>query len=269
MPDILEESSEDFMHNQHESIDNKKLRAIRDYYDNNWLYIKDQNNLAGWGYHKLRIHNIILDFLKIVDNEGYILEIGCGKGDLTAQLIKFYINIFSGDISINGVKRTKISLKENPFCDLLLLDALNLPFANGSFDAVILSEVIEHLLDKKRCIEEIFRVLKPGGFLILTTPNSGGFHRAMIRLINGFLRIPFKYSSQMIDEPLSPKELEKLLKPYYEIQRKRGLIYTIPHLERFNRLIFIKLSNQISELIENRGLISNYGLYQCILAKKI
>ena len=56
-----------------------------------------------------------------------------------------------------------------------MADATKLPFDAHRFDVVILSEVLEHVIDQKRCVQEIYRVLKPNGYLMLTTPNSGGF----------------------------------------------------------------------------------------------
>jgi SAM-dependent methyltransferase len=49
-------------------------------------------------------------------------------------------------------------------------DALDLPFPDGTFDRVIASEVLEHVPDEQRALDEIWRVLKPGGTLAATVP---------------------------------------------------------------------------------------------------
>jgi SAM-dependent methyltransferase len=49
-------------------------------------------------------------------------------------------------------------------------DILSLPFPDESFDGVVLSEVLEHCTDPKRAIGEVFRVLKPGGLVLVTSP---------------------------------------------------------------------------------------------------
>jgi 2-polyprenyl-3-methyl-5-hydroxy-6-metoxy-1,4-benzoquinol methylase len=51
-------------------------------------------------------------------------------------------------------------------------DTLQLPFKEGAFDIVISTEVIEHTVNPRKAIFEIFRVLKPGGRVALTTPNK-------------------------------------------------------------------------------------------------
>lgn len=52
----------------------------------------------------------------------------------------------------------------------LICDAHDIPFEDDSFDGVIAQAVLEHVLDPQRCIEEIHRVLKPGGTLYAETP---------------------------------------------------------------------------------------------------
>ncbi len=50
-------------------------------------------------------------------------------------------------------------------------DALDLPFPGATFDRVIASEVLEHVADDRRALDEVFRVLKPGGTLAATVPS--------------------------------------------------------------------------------------------------
>ena len=52
----------------------------------------------------------------------------------------------------------------------LLCDAHSLPFANNSFDCVIIQAVLEHVLDPYRCAAELYRVLKDGGLVYAETP---------------------------------------------------------------------------------------------------
>jgi ubiquinone/menaquinone biosynthesis C-methylase UbiE len=50
-----------------------------------------------------------------------------------------------------------------------------MPYANDSFDAITLTDVLEHVADEKAALDELFRVLKPGGRLVITTPHQGLF----------------------------------------------------------------------------------------------
>src|SRR5687767_13084171 len=53
----------------------------------------------------------------------------------------------------------------------LVGNAFTLPFANDTFDAVVVAEVLEHLPEPSAPLAEFARVLKPGGVLVVTTPN--------------------------------------------------------------------------------------------------
>lgn len=55
-------------------------------------------------------------------------------------------------------------------------DLLSLPFADGAFDGIILTEVLEHCTDPRRALAEVRRVLKPGGLLLVTSPFLWVFH---------------------------------------------------------------------------------------------
>lgn len=56
--------------------------------------------------------------------------------------------------------------------DMLKVDLLELPYADGYFDLLIANHVLEHVEDDRRAVAEIARVLKPGGYAILQTPYS-------------------------------------------------------------------------------------------------
>jgi SAM-dependent methyltransferase len=58
----------------------------------------------------------------------------------------------------------------------LFADAMSLPFAAGSFDSVLCTQVLEHVCEPLRVLEEVRRVLKPGGRLVLTAPQYNGLH---------------------------------------------------------------------------------------------
>ena len=98
-----------------------------------------------------------------------ILDVGCGSGWVAEHFTKKGIRVHSLDISItNPAKALKLypSEKHNG----IVADSFYLPFANDSFDCVIASEIIEHVIDPSAFIKEVFRVAAKGGKLIITTP---------------------------------------------------------------------------------------------------
>lgn len=71
-------------------------------------------------------------------------------------------------------------------------DAADIPVESGHFDAVLCTEVLEHLSDPIRAVREFGRILKPGGRLILTAPLGSGIHQEPYHFYGGFT--PYWYS---------------------------------------------------------------------------
>jgi SAM-dependent methyltransferase len=66
----------------------------------------------------------------------------------------------------------------------VLLDAHHLPFVPESFSCVVMTEVLEHVYAPYRVLEEIHRILEPGGSLVISVPNHMNFARFMQHLRN-------------------------------------------------------------------------------------
>lgn len=97
----------------------------------------------------------------------HILDVGCGSG-FYAQFFRQQGNLVVGvDITPQGVAATRQRGLEALIANL----EAGLPFASQTFDMVTCVEVVEHLLQPERALEEIHRVLRPQGQLIVTTPN--------------------------------------------------------------------------------------------------
>jgi len=104
-------------------------------------------------------HRIILGYLERRDS---ILDIGCGSSRIILDLP----SAVGMDILQNKLRwlRPRHRLLVRGSCD-------SVPFRDGSFSAVINSEVIEHVPDSPGILKEMWRVIKPGGLLILGTPD--------------------------------------------------------------------------------------------------
>lgn len=109
---------------------------------------------------------------------GNILDVGCGDGLGTTSLAGYGNKIYGIDKAIPHItaRRDNIIFKK--------MDCLNLKFPADYFDAVVALEIIEHVKDYERLLDEINRVIKKDGFLILSTPNYsftkmllGKFHK--------------------------------------------------------------------------------------------
>lgn len=103
-----------------------------------------------------------------------VLEIGCGLGADSRYISKLGSKITSLDLSFDNVALTLkgmhlLELKGQGVCS----DAENLPFKDNSFDIVYSFGVLHHTPDTKRAIDEVCRVLKPGGKCIVMLYHKG------------------------------------------------------------------------------------------------
>lgn len=95
------------------------------------------------------------------------LEIGCGLGRGARILVDElgFEHVLAFDLEHILIRRSIDSLPQRlqSRIDFFVGDAQDLPFADNTFDAVVNYGIIHHVLDWRRCIREISRVLKPGG----------------------------------------------------------------------------------------------------------
>lgn len=110
-------------------------------------------------------------FLKDEELKGKkFLDLGCGTGWFSKEAVDRGAKVTSLDVGPNLLRITGEKCKNKS--KLVIGDTLSLPFANNFFDIVLSTEVIEHTENPLKAISESIRVLKPGGILVLTTPNK-------------------------------------------------------------------------------------------------
>ena len=98
-----------------------------------------------------------------------ILDVGCGSGWVAEHFAKKGVKVHSLDISVtNPSKAMQLYPSKRHFG--IVADSFRLPFADKSFDCVIASEIIEHVVNPAEFIKEVFRIVRKGGRLIITTP---------------------------------------------------------------------------------------------------
>ena len=102
-----------------------------------------------------------------------ILDIGCGIGGSSRILAKYYgFNVTGITISPAQVKRARELTPADLNCNFQVMDALDLKFEDGLFDAVWSVEAGAHMHDKYKFADEMLRTLRPGGYLALADWNS-------------------------------------------------------------------------------------------------
>ena len=94
-----------------------------------------------------------------------VLDIGCGIGTYVRKLQELASRAYGIDIDAPRVRQGRET------GSLAIAVSEQLPFADSSFDAVLLNEVIEHVRDDRQTLREACRVVKPGGHVVIYAPN--------------------------------------------------------------------------------------------------
>src|SRR5712692_4555540 len=104
---------------------------------------------------------------RYVDLDGRrILDIGCGVGAFVRRLREFSPYVYGTDIDAERVAEGGAKVP-----NLGLAVGEHLPFADGTFDVILLHEVLEHVTDDLATLREARRVLAPGGEVVIFCPN--------------------------------------------------------------------------------------------------
>jgi glycosyltransferase involved in cell wall biosynthesis/SAM-dependent methyltransferase len=117
--------------------------------------------------------------------ENTVLDVGCNQGMHTIFASQFVESVIGMDVDKQAVYVADFNSKweRRRNVRFLLADAQRtLPFRDSVFDAVIAFDIIEHLENRKEFLDQIKRVLKPDGVLLLSAPNSQTGFKAMKRL---------------------------------------------------------------------------------------
>ncbi|ELY68452.1 class I SAM-dependent methyltransferase [Natrinema versiforme] len=122
-----------------------------------------------------------IDFDRLTLTPGMrVLDVGCGEGrHVHAAALENVAEVVGLDLGRNNLEAAREDYEEYiaPETDVpvtfLSGDALRLPFADGAFDVVCCTEVLEHLPDYESAIDELRRVCAPGGTLAVSVPREG------------------------------------------------------------------------------------------------
>jgi SAM-dependent methyltransferase len=183
-----------------------------------------------WGARPLDIHAPNLPALKarfLVENlpaAGRVLEVGCGSGKMlnTVAANRPELELYGCDIRPLRAPAESFEFR------LVTPDSAELPFTPESFDAVLMSDILEHLHDPAATLHETAEVLRPGGSLVVFSPLEGqrfSFFRAYRKLFGDDLYVRTKEHVQAY----SDASLRALIEARFAITRQEYAYHLLGH----------------------------------------
>jgi SAM-dependent methyltransferase len=145
--------------------------------------------------------------MDLIANQGPVLDVGCGSSRIIGDLP-------AGSVAVDVLQR-KLRYARKFGRPLARASGFALPFADASFPCVLCSQVIEHVPKESPILDELCRVLKPGGRLVLGTPDYANWQWVYIEKLYGM--VPGGYKDEHISH-YTNRELR-------EIMLARGLTF--------------------------------------------
>ncbi len=150
-------------------------------FDRAATYYADERGQSPWFQAQLKI---VLEMLDAERGRGRVLDIGCAAGAEFTPLLARGFQIVGLDYSPEMLRLAEQRFGASHGVHLCRADAEALPFQDASFEHVVCLGVFEYLATYDRCLEEIQRVLRPGGLAIISLPTSISLNRFSNKLFN-------------------------------------------------------------------------------------
>jgi ubiquinone/menaquinone biosynthesis C-methylase UbiE len=135
-------------------------------------------------------------------SKGPAIDIGTGCGILLPALSRQFTDVISMDIETEFLHQARIRMETAGNIQYVTGDVRALPVRDNTAEVVLCAEVLEHIRNDRACLREMYRALKPGGILVLSTPQPGSLLEMTARII---LRRPMlPLARKIYREPVQP-----------------------------------------------------------------
>jgi len=159
-----------------------------------------------------QIHDRVIELLQ-AETRGNLLDVGAGDGTLAERLRDegfdvTAIDLFTADFRPDDIRIKSADLNEG------------IPFPDGNFQVLVTTEVIEHLENPWFFVRELYRVTKPGGLVILSTPNLDSVYARIWYALTGRLYNFMESSYRQIGHitPVFLWNMERMIEDKFDLE---------------------------------------------------
>jgi len=169
---------------------------------------------------------------RLVDFSSYkgknLLEVGCGTGIDLVRFAREGANVTGIDLSKTAIDLAGRNFMQSGLnADLFVMNGEGMQFADNTFDVVYAHGVLQYTADSAKMIDEIHRVLRPGGEAIMMVYNR----HSWLNLMRNVTNVPLEHEDAPVLKKYSVSELKQLLRPFqnYQIIPERFPVKTKLH----------------------------------------
>ncbi len=169
---------------------------------------------------------------------GHLLEVGCGTGTFTEPLLSGASRITATDISEAMVASAKERFAPFPFVEICREDCYDLSFSQGSFDSLLMANLLHVIPFPEKALQEAKRVLKTGGKLLVLSFTTWGMEEDRKEALNRRYAEAFGKAPKT-RKAISPEDLERMVLPFSFQVEESSLL----DLDCRGRALFLRASS--------------------------
>ena len=155
---------------------------------------RDYDSAQSHRYH-LELLPYLMNSLAGLPAGARVLDAGCGNGFISGELLKRGFRVLGIDVSESGIDICRREYSEGKFEVASICDPDIERLAGNEFDAIVASEVVEHLYSPAEFLDNCHSLLKESGILVLSTPYHGYLKNLLLALA-GKLEVHFQASHE-------------------------------------------------------------------------
>jgi ubiquinone/menaquinone biosynthesis C-methylase UbiE len=211
-----------------------------------------------------------------------VLDCGCGAGDYVLALCRLGADAWGVEFSRDKLARAPVGVLGR----VSVGDLHHIAFQDATVDVALLNEVLEHVPDDQRALGEVHRVLKPGGVLLIFSPNRryplethGAFLKGSTRRVPHYLPlipyVPLPLATTVVDfwaRTHWPGQLRRLVRGAgFRISHTDYVWQTFEGISNHQPLLIARtkgLLRAISDWLERVPFLRTFGVSQVIVARK-